>query len=172
MPKFSVYFTNETGMTQIGERHVISAGSASEAIGEFLKITEGTTEKYILTSSGLLSSAEIHVNPKFREKTSQESLPSSNESRNPVLLNNEVGAAKCGWSVFCSIVGWLNIILGLIGLIMFAGSRSDQAAGFTLAVAGFSGGIACLISGYIIQLLFDCRGYLKKIAKGQNSVNN
>jgi len=169
MAKFNVYFTNETGMTQIGERHLIYAESASEAIGEFLRMYEGTGEKYILTSSGLLSSAEIHVNPNFREKTSQESLPSSNKSRNPVLLHNEVVAAKCAWSVFCSVVGWLNIALGLIGLLMLTGSSSGQAAGFTLAVAGFAGGIASHIAGYIIQLLFDCRGHLKEIAKNQNT---
>ncbi len=68
MPKFNVYFTNATGTTQIGERCVVNAGSPTEAITEFLKITTGTGEKYILTSSGLFSAAEVHLNPKFVER--------------------------------------------------------------------------------------------------------
>jgi hypothetical protein len=48
---------------------------------------------------------------------------------------------------------------------MMGGSSYQQANGFVLVVSGLAGGLSSFIFGYIIQLLFDCRRYLRRLVE-------
>lgn len=76
-----------------------------------------------------------------------------------------IGEETCGWSTFCTVIGWINLLLGVIGLFMLGGTSSDRASGTVLIITGFAGGLSSFIFGYIIQLLFDCRRYLRRMTE-------
>ena len=87
------------------------------------------------------------------------------KSRRPVTreTTNSVAEESCGWSTFCWVIGWMNLFLGGVGLLMMllAGSKD----GLVLLISGVAGGLSTLIFGYIIQLLFDCRRYLRRMTE-------
>jgi hypothetical protein len=98
--------------------------------------------------------------PIFNDQTdSKQKTPKQTPKQSGNEISNPTEEAlTCTWTIFCNIVGTINFALGIIGL--FNGKES----GFYLAIVGFAGGISCLLLGYIIQLLFDCRRHLEKIA--------
>ncbi len=69
-----------------------------------------------------------------------------------------------GWVAFLGIIGWLNIILALIGGFSL-GSESYKSVGFILIIYGLSGGILSFLLSFLIRILLDCRNYLKQIAE-------
>ena len=68
------------------------------------------------------------------------------------------------WLVDFLLGDWLDEpFLGGVGLLMMllAGSKD----GLVLLISGVAGGLSTLIFGYIIQLLFDCRRYLRRMTE-------
>ncbi len=80
MPTYTIFFTNETGLQQIGEKVQISAVDTGDAINRFFEKCDHSTAQHIQVSSGIFSSSEIHPNPYF-PKVSPVSKP---ENRNSV----------------------------------------------------------------------------------------
>jgi hypothetical protein len=76
---------------------------------------------------------------------------------NPILTNQ-----TCGWTMFYQICAFISCLIFIAGLIQGGNN------GFFLAISGVCGALGCLVSGYVIQLLFDCRRYLEVIAKKQS----
>jgi len=65
MPKYNVFFTDETGLSQIGSSNEsISANDTAEAVALFLDKVKTSESEYIAVC-GIFSSIEIHNNPKF-----------------------------------------------------------------------------------------------------------
>ncbi len=170
--KFNVRFFGSNG--PFSDFNEVTADTAELAAEQFAGQKKDGRCKWIEVEtgglSGILSPPRIFNNP-FHNTTIETAavVGDSNKNQNPSKINKHE-SNSCGWSSFCAFIGWANFVLGVLGLLMLT-SRSDsnQAAGFTLAVIGFAGGVSSLIAGYIIQLLFDCRQYLKEIAASQKA---
>lgn len=79
----------------------------------------------------------------------------------------------CGWSVFSIILGTLSLTLALIGILIWgAGSYGVRETGKWLLIAGLSSGLSCLLMAYVIQLLFECRNYLRMLNEPNRSLSH
>lgn len=60
----------------------------------------------------------------------------------------------------------LNVAAAGFGcFLMTSNSESQTETGKWIAIAGLSSGISSLFLGYAIQLLFECRNYLRKLTE-------
>jgi len=159
--KFTVFETNSNGSEKYSRAETTEAVSTQKAADwyqEEFRLAAQTSHLQVTAEGGDNALIALRgVSP-----------PPVAEVR-PVLtaVNREtpspIGEETCGWSTFCTIIGWINLLLGVIGLFMLGGDRSDRANGMVLIITGFAGGLSSFIFGYIIQLLFDCRRYLRRI---------
>ena len=161
--KFTVFESNSNGSEKYSRAETIVAVSTQKAADWYQEefrlaaqtshlkvITEGGTQELIaLRAVSLPTVAEVR--PAFTAVNRETPSPISEET--------------CGWSTFCTVIGWINLLLGVIGLFMLGGDRSDRANGMVLIITGFAGGLSSFIFGYIIQLLFDCRRYLRRMTE-------
>ena len=99
------------------------------------------------------------INKKMNDSLKQlddgfEKYKEASRQVNPIMTNQ-----TCGWTMFYQICAFISCLIFIAGLIQGGNN------GFFLAISGACGALGCLVSGYVIQLLFDCRRYLEVIAK-------
>jgi hypothetical protein len=159
--KFTIYETNSNGSEKYSRSETTDAVSSQKAADwyqeEFrlaaqashLKVTIDGGDEEIIALRGVTPPTVAEVRPGLTAVNRETPSP--------------IGEETCGWSTFCTVIGWINLLLGVIGLFMLGGNSSDRANGMVLIIAGFAGGLSSFIFGYIIQLLFDCRRYLRRM---------
>lgn len=161
--KFTVFETNSNGSEKYSRAETIVAVSTQKAADWYQEefrlaaqtshlkvITEGGTQE-LIALRGVSPPTVAEVRPTFTAVNRETPSPIDEET--------------CGWSTFCTVIGWINLLLGVIGLFMLGGNSSDRASGMVLIITGFAGGLSSFIFGYIIQLLFDCRRYLRRMTE-------
>ena len=161
--KFTVFETNSNGSEKYSRAETIVAVSTQKAADWYQEefrlaaqtshlkvITEGGTQE-LIALRGVSPPTVAEVRPTFTAVNRETPSPIDEET--------------CGWSTFCTVIGCINLLLGVIGLFMLGGDRSDRANGMVLIITGFAGGLSSFIFGYIIQLLFDCRRYLRRMTE-------
>ena len=172
MPIHHIFETNPNGSEKYSGAKTIDAVSARKAADlyqyEFKPVahashlmvtTEGGTQELI--ALGGVSLPPLHeARPAFAAETREAPPSFAAETRE---TTNPTAEETCGWSTFCWVIGWMNLFLGGVGLLMMllAGSKD----GLVLLISGVAGGLSILIFGYIIQLLFDCRRYLRRMTE-------
>jgi len=161
--KFTIYETNSNGSEKYSRSETTEAISSQKAADwyqeEFrlaaqsshLKITTEAGAQELIALRGVSPPTIAEVRPALTDV----------DRKTP----NTIGEETCGWSTFCTVIGWINLLLGVIGLFMLGGNSSDRASGLVLIITGFAGGLSSFIFGYIIQLLFDCRRYLRRMTE-------
>ena len=161
--KFTIYETNSNGSEKYSRSETTEAVSSQKAADwyqeEFritaqashLKVTTEGGGHTLIALRGVSPPTVAEVRPAFTAVNRETPSPISEET--------------CGWSTFCTVIGWINLLLGVIGLFMLGGNSSDRASGVVLIITGFAGGLSSFIFGYIIQLLFDCRRYLRRMTE-------
>jgi len=161
--KFTIYETNSNGSEKYSRSETTEAVSSQKAADwyqEEFRITAQASHLKVTTEGGghtLIALRDVspptvaEVRPAFTAVNRETPSPISEET--------------CGWSTFCTVIGWINLLLGVIGLFMLGGNSSDRASGMVLIITGFAGGLSSFIFGYIIQLLFDCRRYLRRLTE-------
>ena len=161
--KFTVFETNLNGSEKYSSAEMIWAVStqkAAESYQEEFRLAAQTSHLQVTAEGG--DNALIALRG-FSPPTVAEVRPAL------TAVNREtptpIGEETCGWSTFCTVIGWINLLLGVIGLFMLGGNSSDRASGVVLIITGFAGGLSSFIFGYIIQLLFDCRRYLRRMTE-------
>ena len=161
--KFTVFETNSNGSEKYSRAETTEAVSSQKAADWYQEefrlaaqtshlkvITEGGTQE-LIALRGVSPPTVAEVRPTFTAVNRETPSPIDEET--------------CGWSTFCTVIGWINLLLGVIGLFMLGGNSSDRASGMVLIITGFAGGLSSFIFGYIIQLLFDCRRYLRRMTE-------
>jgi len=161
--KFTVFETNQNGSEKYSRAETIEAVSTQKAADwyqeEFrlaaqtshLQVTAEGGDNALIALRGVSPPTVAEVRPTFTAVNRETPSPISEET--------------CGWSTFCTVIGWINLLLGVIGLFLLGGTSSDRASGMVLIITGFAGGLSSFIFGYIIQLLFDCRRYLRRMTE-------
>ena len=161
--KFTVFETNQNGSEKYSRAETTEAVSSQKAADwyqeEFritaqashLKVTTEGGGHTLIALRGVSPPTVAEVRPAFTAVNRETPSPISEET--------------CGWSTFCTVIGWINLLLGVIGLFLLGGTSSDRASGMVLITTGFAGGLSSFIFGYIIQLLFDCRRYLRRLTE-------
>lgn len=161
--KFTIYETNSNGSEKYSRSETIEAVSSQKAADwyqeEFrlaaqtshLQVTAEGGDNALIALRGFSPPTVAEVRPAFTAV--------NRETPSPIVEET------CGWSTFCTVIGWINLLLGVIGLFMLGGNSSDRANGMVLIITGFAGGLSSFIFGYIIQLLFDCRRYLRRMTE-------
>ncbi len=161
--KFTIYETNSNGSEKYSRSETTEAVSSQKAADWYQEefwITAQASHLKVTTEGGghtLIALRDVspptvaEVRPAFTAVNRETPSPISEET--------------CGWSTFCTVIGWINLLLGVIGLFMLGGNSSDRASGMVLIITGFAGGLSSFIFGYIIQLLFDCRRYLRRLTE-------
>ena len=161
--KFTIYETNSNGSEKYSRSETTEAVSSQKAADwyqeEFrlaaqashLKVTTEGGDEELIALRGVNPPTVAEVRPALTAVTRETPSP--------------IGEETCGWSTFCTVIGWINLLLGVIGLFMLGGNSSDRASGMVLIITGFAGGLSSFIFGYIIQLLFDCRRYLRRMTE-------
>ena len=161
--KFTIYETNSNGSEKYSRSETTEAVSSQKAADwyqeEFritaqashLKVTTEGGGHALIALRGVSPPPVAEVRPAFTAVNRETPSPISEET--------------CGWSTFCTVIGWINLLLGVIGLFLLGGTSSDRASGMVLIITGFAGGLSSFIFGYIIQLLFDCRRYLRRMTE-------
>ena len=161
--KFTIYETNSNGSEKYSRSETTEAVSSQKAADwyqeEFrlaaqtshLQVTAEGGDNALIALRGFSPPTVAEVRPAFTAVNRETPSP--------------IGEETCGWSTFCTVIGWINLLLGVIGLFMLGGTSSDRASGMVLIITGFAGGLSSFIFGYIIQLLFDCRRYLRQMTE-------
>ena len=159
--KFTVFETNSNRSEKYSRAETIEAVSLQKAAESYqeefrlaaqtshLQVTAEGGDNALIALRGVSPPTVAEVRPAFTAVNRETPSPISEET--------------CGWSTFCTVIGWINLLLGVIGLFLLGGTSSDRANGMVLIIAGFAGGLSSFIFGYIIQLLFDCRRYLRRM---------
>ena len=163
--KFTIYETNSNGSEKYSRSETIEAVSTQKAADwyqeEFrlaaqtshLQVTAEGGDNALIALRGVSPPTVAEVRPAFTAVNRETPSPISEET--------------CGWSTFCTVIGWINLLLGVIGLfiVVIGSGGSDLANGMVLIITGFAGGLSSFLFGYIIQLLFDCRRYLRRMTE-------
>ena len=161
--KFTVFETNSNGSKKYSSAEMIWAVSpqkAAESYQEEFRLAAQTSHLKVITEGGTQELIALRgVSPPTVAEVRPAFTAVNRETPSPI------GEETCGWSTFCTVIGWINLLLGVIGLFMLGGTSSDRASGMVLIIAGFAGGVSSFIFGYIIQLLFDCRRYLRRMTE-------
>ena len=161
--KFTVFETNSNGSEKYSSAEMIWAVSpqkAAESYQEEFRLAAQTSHLQVTTEGGGSALIALRgVSPPTVAEVRPALTAVNRETPSPI------GEVMCGWSTFCTVIGWINLLLGVIGLFMLGGDRSDRANGMVLIITGFAGGLSSFIFGYIIQLLFDCRRYLRRMTE-------
>ena len=161
--KFTVFETNQNGSEKYSRAETTEAVSSQKAADwyqEEFRITAQASHLKVTTEGGGHTLIALRdVSPPTVAEVRPALTAVNRETPSPI------DEETCGWSTFCTIIGWINLLLGVIGLFMFGGNSSDRASGMVLIIAGFAGGLSSFIFGYIIQLLFDCRRYLRRMTE-------
>jgi hypothetical protein len=159
--KFTVFETNQNGSEKYSRAETTEAVSSQKAADwyqEEFRITAQASHLKITTEGGGHTLIALRdVSPPTVAEVRPALTAVNRETPSPI------DEETCGWSTFCTVIGWINLLLGVIGLFMLGGDRSDRANGMVLIITGFAGGLSSFIFGYIIQLLFDCRRYLRRM---------
>ena len=162
--RFTVFETNSVGSEKYSGSETVEAETAQEAATVFrhqFHLAAQTSHLRVTAEGG---------KPQLIPVRSEDSPPGG-EVRGgaippPQLLQGSSSEERCGWAAFCTVIGWINLVVGGIGLVlMMTGDRSERASGMVLLITGLAGGLGSFISGYIIRLLFDCRRYLRKLSE-------
>ena len=96
--------------------------------------------------------------------------PQGSSSDDSNLVVTEDSQPPSIWKTFCNWVAALNFIAAFVGLLhLDAYSSETRELGRLLLIVGLSAGISSLMLGSIIQLLFECRNYLREIARKQTT---
>ena len=159
---FTVFETNANGTEKYSRAETIEADSSHKAADwyrEQFRLSTQATHLMVTSEGGAQKLIALHVGTTSVSGDSSTSASATQGSSSPVVEE------RCGWSTFCTVIGSLNLLLALIGLLMMGGSSYEQANGFVLVVSGLAGGLSSFIFGYIIQLLFDCRRYLRRLVE-------
>jgi hypothetical protein len=161
--KFTVFETNSNGSEKYSRAETIVAVSTQKAADwyqEEFRLAAQTSHLKVITEGGTQELIALRgVSPPTVAEVRHAFTAVNRETPSPIVEET------CGWSTFCTVIGWINLLLGVIGLFMFGGNSSDRASGMVLIIAGFAGGLSSFIFGYIIQLLFDCRRYLRRMTE-------
>ena len=161
--KFTIYETNSNGSEKYSRSETTEAVSIQKAADwyqEEFRITAQASHLKVTTEGGGHTLIALRdVSPPTVAEVRPALTAVNRETPSPI------GEVMCGWSTFCTVIGWINLLLGVIGLFMLGGDRSDRANGMVLIITGFAGGLSSFIFGYIIQLLFDCRRYLRRMTE-------
>ena len=161
--KFTVFETNSNGSEKYSRAETTEAVSSQKAADwyqEEFRITAQASHLKVTTEGGGHTLIALRgVCPPTLAEVRPALTAVNRETPSPI------GEVTCGWSTFCTVIGWINLLLGVIGLFMFGGNSSDRASGMVLIITGFAGGLSSFIFGYIIQLLFDCRRYLRRMTE-------
>ena len=161
--KFTVFETNQNGSEKYSRAETTEAVSSQKAADwyqEEFRLAAQTSHLQVTTEGGGSALIALRgVSPPTVAEVRPTFTAVNRETPSPI------GEVTCGWSTFCTIIGWINLLLGVIGLFMLGGDRSDRANGMVLIITGFAGGLSSFIFGYIIQLLFDCRRYLRRMTE-------
>jgi hypothetical protein len=163
--KFTVFETNSNGSEKYSSAEMIWAVSpqkAAESYQEEFRLAAQTSHLKVITEGGTQELIALRgVSPPTVAEVSPAFTAVNHETPSPI------DEETCGWSTFCTVIGWINLLLGVIGLfiVVLGGGSSDRANGLVLIITGFAGGLSSFIFGYIIQLLFDCRRYLRRMTE-------
>ena len=161
--KFTVFETNLNGSEKYSSAEMIWAVStqkAAESYQEEFRLAAQTSHLKVITEGGTQELIALRgVSPPTVAEVPPVLAAVNRETPSPIFEET------CGWSTFCTVIGWINLLLGVIGLFMLGGGGSDRASGMVLIITGFAGGLSSFIFGYIIQLLFDCRRYLRRMTE-------
>jgi len=161
--KFTIYETNSNGSEKYSRSETteaISSQKAADWYQEEFRLAAQSSHLKITTEAG---SQELIALRGVSPPTIAEVRPALTDVDRKTP--NTIGEETCGWSIFCTVIGWINLLLGVIGLFMLDGNSSDRASGLVLIITGFAGSLSSFIFGYIIQLLFDCRRYLRRMTE-------
>ena len=161
--KFTVFETNSNGSEKYSRAETTEAVSSQKAADwyqEEFRITAQASHLKVTTEGGGHTLIALRdVSPPTVAEVRPALTAVNRETPSPI------SEETCGWSTFCTVIGWINLLLGVIGLFMLGGTSSDRASGMVLIITGFAGGLSSFIFGYIIQLLFDCRRYLRRMTE-------
>jgi len=161
--KFTIYETNSNGSVKYSRSETteaISSQKAADWYQEQFRLAPQASHLKVTTEAGAQELIALRgASPPTVAEIRPTMTAVNRETANPI------GEETCGWSTFCTVIGWLNLLLGVKGLFVLGGNSSDRDSGPILIITGFAGGISSFIFGYIIQLLFDCRRYLQRIAQ-------
>ncbi len=76
---------------------------------------------------------------------------------------------KHKFSIFFKINAWLCILTGLVLIVLSL--QNNTSTNSSLAVSAFYCAATLFIIDYVIQILFDCRNYLRQLTN-QSGINN
>ncbi len=161
--KFTIFETNLDGTEKYSRMQTIEESSAQRAAARYqeeFRIAAQASHLMVISEGG---SEQIVALEERKLTAPPEAAPSDHPGAAPE--SSPVQAETCGWSTFCFVIAVLNFIMAGFGLLALSGNRSEREQGFILIVMGIGGGITSLLFGYIIQMLFDCRRYLKRLTE-------
>ena len=163
--KFTIYETNSNGSEKYSRSETTEAVSSQKAADwyqEEFKLAAQASHLKVTTEGG---AQELIALQGVRPSLVAEVYPALTAVDRDIT--SPIGDETCGWSTFCTVIGWINLLLGVIGLfiVVIGSGGSDLANGMVLIITGFAGGLSSFIFGYIIQLLFDCRRYLRRMTE-------
>ena len=161
--KYTLFETNANGSEKYSRVETVEAASCQEAAARYqagFELALQASHLMVTTAEGV---EELIV---VRGSSPPPVFATGFHTPSPAVTRettNSVAEESCGWSTFCWVIGWMNLFLGGVGLLMMllAGSKD----GLVLLISGVAGGLSILIFGYIIQLLFDCRRYLRRMTE-------
>ena len=76
----------------------------------------------------------------------------------------------CGWATFFSTLGWMFIVVGLVATVFIPFSGFNVSVMITV-LSSIVTAFNFFFLSFLIQLIFECRNYLRDIAdsKKENS---
>ena len=125
--KFTIYETNSNRSEKYSRAETIEAVSLQKAAESYqeefrlaaqtshLQVTAEGGDNALIALRGVSPPTVAEVRPAFTAVNRETPSPISEET--------------CGWSTFCTVIGWINLLLGVIGLFMLGGGGSDRASG-------------------------------------------
>lgn len=121
-------------------------------------------------NNNVLGLAERNSNQVEKDSTSPSAAAGSSSSE-PNSSASEMAEAVSGWKSFCTVLATISFFIAGLGLLMLAVPPSVNAPpALVIFLSGLSSGISLLLLGYLIQLLFECRNYLRDIARTQTNL--
>jgi len=176
--KYFVFETNGSGAERYSRTEEVEADTAIQAVTVYestFNLRPQTTH-LMVTSEGKGTGVVLFV----KEATSQtRALAGKGKVQadgSPWLSNHittqggEVSSSdkieRCGWSRFFFILGLLNLVIAFFAVTWALGSRTrdDVQMALYLMISGVVSGLASFLTAYLVQLLFECRNYLRKMA--------
>lgn len=184
MKTFTISYADKSYASVASTRRQVNAESGEHAVETFLRDNSSDRYPHVLIESGSEVPQQYVGNPRFRESLGDMREGSAKWSKEEGESNLGTGSYPSGFrplsphkgialfkpkqhgvAVGCKILGCTNIGVVFIGVFVVVANSSN---GWVIVAAGSSAALSCFIVATIIQLLFDCREFLRVQLNGED----